>query len=135
MVMERVERKFAADISGLSNISYDLIATLKAKLDGITAMEIYKRDAHEAGENRIERFFEELQREDQAAISVLRELLVEQLQRSQPVTDIETRQDGTPEHRGGGLEDVDREDLIDEEIDESFPASDPPSHANPRNIT
>ena len=56
---------------------------------------------HEAGENRIERSFEELQREDQAAISVLRELLIEHLQRSQPVTDIETRQDGTPENRGG----------------------------------
>jgi hypothetical protein len=125
--MERAERRAAADLSGVSNITYDLIAALKTKLDEITVYEIYKRDAHEAGESRAERFFDQGQRDAQESVRQLRELVKEQLER--PMTgDPGVRMSNQlhPE-RGGGLKPAERDDLLDDTVDDSFPASDPPS--------
>src|SRR3954447_17218352 len=118
MVMERAERRVAADLSGISNLQYDLIAALKSKLDEITVYEIYKRDAHEAGENRAERFFDQSQRDAQEAVRQLREMIGEQLQR--PISGsagVQMSNTITPE-RGGGLKPSEHDDLLDDTVDD-----------------
>ena len=102
MVMERAERRVAANLSGVSNLTYDLIAALKSKLDEITVYEIYKRDASEAGESRAERFFDQGQRDAQEAVRQLRDLVKEQLER--PMSGDPGVRMNNPLHpeRGGG---------------------------------
>jgi|SwirhirootsSR3_FD_contig_31_8593893_length_488_multi_2_in_0_out_0_1 hypothetical protein len=129
MVMERAERRIAANLSGVSNLTYDLIAALKSKLDEITIYEVYKRDASEAGESRAERFFDQGQRDAQEAVRQLREMVKEQLDR--PMTGdagVRMSQEISPARDGGNLKPESHDDLLDDTVDDSFPASDPPSY-------
>ncbi len=129
MVMERAERRVAADLSGVSNLQYDLLAAIKSKLDEITVYEIYKRDAHEAGESRAERFFDQSQRDAQEAVRLLREMIKEQFERPMSGAPGVLMANQIAPERGGGLKPESHDDLLDDAIDDSFPASDPPSYS------
>jgi len=127
MVMEQAERRIAAEISGISNLTYDLVAALKAKLDEIAAYEIYRLDAHEAGATRATELFAQWQADGQQAVHHLRQLLCECL--VEPGAEADAN--GSIQvscGRGGGLRDQEQEDRLDETVDQSFPASDPPSY-------
>ena len=49
MVMERAERHGAERVSGIPNLTFDLVSMLHEKLEAITVYEVYQRDAEEAG--------------------------------------------------------------------------------------
>ena len=129
MVMERAERRVAADLSGINNLTYDLIAALKSKLDEITVYEIYKRDAHEAGESRAERLFDQWQRDAQEAVRQLRDLIKDQLDRPMSGSSGTLMSNDISATRGGDLSQVTHDDQLDDLVDDSFPASDPPSYS------
>jgi rubrerythrin len=69
------EKRAAEDVSGVSNVTYDLMATLTAKLEGIAAMEEYIDDAKEEGADDVQALFEELQQKETGDVNRLRELL------------------------------------------------------------
>ncbi len=85
MAMEQA-RQGAERVTGIPNVTYDLVAVLHHKLDAIAAMEMYKKDAKDAGQPDAQAFFEECQRSDRAHIERLRNLLGENLQGSPPWT-------------------------------------------------
>ena len=69
------EKRAAEDISGVSNVTYDLMATLTSKLEGIAAMEEYIDDAREEGADDARGLFEELQQRETQDVNRLRDLL------------------------------------------------------------
>ena len=52
MVLERAKQR-AEQISGVSNIAYDLVTVLQNKLQAISALEEYKIDAQQAGDQEV----------------------------------------------------------------------------------
>lgn len=52
MTIEEAKRT-ADDITGISNVTYDLISTLHNKLQAVAAMEGYKRDAEASGDREV----------------------------------------------------------------------------------
>ena len=95
--MEQSKRG-AERISGVPNVTYDLVAVLHNKLDAIAAMEIYKQDAQGAGHREAEAFFDQCQREDRAAVERLRGLLGSQLQSGMPSMGAQQSQGATATH-------------------------------------
>ena len=95
--MEQSKRG-AERISGVPNVTYDLVAVLHNKLDAIAAMEIYKQDAQGAGHREAEAFFDQCQRDDRAAVERLRGLLSSQLQAGMPGIGAQTGQTATTAH-------------------------------------
>jgi hypothetical protein len=77
--MSADEKREAEDVSGISNVTYDLMATLTAKLEGIAALEEYIDDAREEGADDVRALFEELQQNETQSINRLRELLKQYL--------------------------------------------------------
>ncbi len=125
MVMERAERQSAERVTGISNVAYDLITLLQNKLEAITACEVYKQDAQEAGNARALSVFEHCQDVDRAFVQRLRRLLAEELGAS--LAEDEHDERGTPVQRGGDLSSIRSEEVVDDASEDSFPASDPPS--------
>ena len=125
MVMERAERQSAELVTGISNVAYDLITLLQNKLEAITACEVYKQDAQEAGNARALSIFEHCQDVDRAFVQRLRRLLAEELGAS--LAEEEHDERGTPVQRGGDLSSIRSEEVVDDASEDSFPASDPPS--------
>jgi LmbE family N-acetylglucosaminyl deacetylase len=76
---DQVKRQ-SEHLSGVPNVTYDLIAVLHNKLDAVAAMEQYKRDAQEAGNRDAESFFDQCQQTDRSDIERLRSLVVDSLQ-------------------------------------------------------
>lgn len=83
MTMEEAKRH-AEQVSGVSNVAYDLMVTLTNKLEGIAAIEEYKLDADEAGDGEVRNLFDWLQQRMREDVDQLRELLIPRLQRIQP---------------------------------------------------
>jgi hypothetical protein len=79
MVMEQAERQNAERISGVANITFDLVAVLHNKLEEIAAYEVYKQDAQAAGHRQAETFFDQCQQFDRTAVQQLREILAQNL--------------------------------------------------------
>jgi|SwirhisoilCB1_FD_contig_61_3684248_length_617_multi_2_in_0_out_0_1 hypothetical protein len=125
MVMERAERQSAELVTGISNVAYDLITLLQNKLEAITACEVYKQDAQEAGNARALSVLEHCQDVDRAFVQRLRRLLAEELGAS--LAEEEHDERGTPVQRGGDLSSIRSEEVVDDASEDSFPASDPPS--------
>jgi hypothetical protein len=126
MVMERAERRTAERVSGVPNLTYDLVAMLHEKLEAITVYEIYKQDAREAGHTRALSLFEHCQETDRSVVQHIRKLLADELgTREEGVV----RRDGTGPamQRGGDLSSLVSDELVDDASEDSFPASDPPS--------
>jgi TFIIF-interacting CTD phosphatase-like protein len=77
--MSADEKRQAEDISGISNVTYDLLATLTAKLEGIAAMEEYIDDARDEGADDVVSFFQDLQQRDTQDVNRLRDLVKQYL--------------------------------------------------------
>jgi hypothetical protein len=129
MVMERAERQTAERVSGIPNLTYDLVSMLHEKLEAITVYEVYQRDAEEVGNTQASALIEHCRQTDLAVVQKLRAMLAQELS-SEPIG-IDDGEDtpATPTDRGGELTPADKETRIDEASDESFPASDPPSYS------
>jgi hypothetical protein len=61
MAMEQAKRRAAERVSGVPNVTYDLVALLYNKLEGVAAIEEYKLDAQEAGDQEVQRLLDQLQ--------------------------------------------------------------------------
>jgi len=66
-------------ITGVSNVTFDLITTLENKLQGIAAMEEYKMDCEDAGDTEAMRVFDELQRQEIDDVTRLKGLVAMRL--------------------------------------------------------
>lgn len=125
MVMERAERKTSERVSGIPNLTYDLIALLHEKLDAITAYEIYKQDAKDAGHSRASSLIEHCQETDRTIVQHLRKMLAEEL-------GVRVGADGERDAtrstaHAGEVAPLKSEEIVDDASEDSFPASDPPS--------
>jgi hypothetical protein len=49
-------------ITGISNVAFDLVTVLQNKLEGIAAIEEYKIDCEQAGDQECLQLFDEIQR-------------------------------------------------------------------------
>jgi hypothetical protein len=56
------QKRNAENLSGVSNVTYDLVSVLTNTLEGIAAMEVHKHDAQ--GDQDLLQCFEELQERD-----------------------------------------------------------------------
>lgn len=70
--MVMTEKRNAESISGVSNITYDLMSVLNNKLEGIAAMETYKQDAQ--GDQDVLKCFERIQEADRKDVEELKKL-------------------------------------------------------------
>lgn len=70
--MVMTEKRNAENISGVSNIAYDLMSVLNNKLEGIAAMETYKQDAQ--GDQDVLKCFERIQEADRKDVEELKKL-------------------------------------------------------------
>ena len=78
--MDREEAKVSTDqITGVSNVAYDLMVVLSNHLEGIAAIQEYKIDADEASDTEVSRAFEQIEQRYQESIGELRTLLVSRL--------------------------------------------------------
>lgn len=73
-------KKGTESLTGVSNVAYDLMIVLANKLEGIGAMEEYKRDAEEAGDSDCGALFDRLQQRDKQEVQELRQRLLRHLQ-------------------------------------------------------
>lgn len=110
-------------VSGVPNLTFDLIALLHNKLEAIAATELYLADAEVAGNDRARDIFLQSRTTDLAIVQLVRRMLRDELETT--VADAELAAD--PPERGGDLAPVEAEEAVDQESDASFPASDPPS--------
>lgn len=129
MVMEQAERHTAERVSGIPNLTYDLVSMLHEKLEAITVYEIYQRDAEDAGNTQAAALIEHCRQTDLAVVQKLRSMLVYELGAGSTVDHTEAPRPATPAGRGGELHPVDAGETVDQAAEESFPASDPPSYS------
>ena len=79
MVMEHSQRRNTERITGVPNVTFDLMAVLHNKLEAIAAYEVYKQDAREAGHGLAEAFFDHCQQFERTSVQQLREMLAQNL--------------------------------------------------------
>ena len=76
---EPQSRRRSDRISGVSNVSFDLIALLHNKLEGLAALQTYQHDADEAGDTEARATFERLEQGARADVGELQALLAARL--------------------------------------------------------
>ena len=74
MAMEQAKRR-TERVSGISNVTYDLLALLTNKLEGVAAIEEYKMDAQEAGDREVQTLLDQLQQQARQDVDKLRAAL------------------------------------------------------------
>lgn len=79
MADQAQRKREAQDITGVSNVAYDLMAALYNKLEGIAAMEEYKIDADEENDTEARDLFDQLIQQDVQYVDQLRKLLVSRM--------------------------------------------------------
>ena len=72
-------QKQAEQVTGVSNVAYNVMGVLYNTLEGISAMEDYKEDAQEAGDQEVYDVFEQIQQRLQGDVERLRQLLSQRL--------------------------------------------------------
>ncbi len=78
--MSMQEKRQAERVSGVPNITYDLIAVLHNKLEGIAALQQYKQDAQ--GDQEVLSLFNQIEQDETEHVNKLRDLLSRRLQQS-----------------------------------------------------
>ena len=71
------QKRNAENVSGVSNVAYDLLALLTNKLEGIAAIEQYKQDAQ--GDQEVLQCFEQLEEQARKDVDQLRQLVTSRL--------------------------------------------------------
>ena len=71
------QKRNAENVSGVSNVAYDLMSVLTNKLEGIAAIEQYKQDAQ--GDDEVLQCFEQLEQQARTDVDKLRQLVVSRL--------------------------------------------------------
>jgi uncharacterized membrane-anchored protein len=84
MTTQEEAKRQAEQVSGVSNVAYDLMVVLTNKLEGIAALEEYKLDAAEARDRPVLTLFDRLEERMHEDVGQLRELLTERLQPATP---------------------------------------------------
>lgn len=126
MVFEQTKLTSPERARGIPNLTAGLVATLQAKLELISALDMYKEDAREVGHARALALLEHCQQTDSVIVQHLMTLLAEELGGLHEEADEETVLQQRPP-RGGDLSSTRAEDQVDDASEDSFPASDPPS--------
>lgn len=67
------QKRNAEQVTGVSNVTYDLLSVLNNKLEGIAAMEVYKQDAQ--GDQDVQQCFQRIQEQDRKDIEQLKQLV------------------------------------------------------------
>lgn len=67
-------------VSGVPNVTYDLIAVLHNELEGLAALQEYKQDAQ--GDQEVLALFEQIEQDETGHVQRLRELVARRLQQS-----------------------------------------------------
>lgn len=80
---QAVAKRRSEQVTGVSNVAYDLMAVLTNKLEGVAAMEEYKLDADAANDREVRAAFERIEQRERQSIEELRGLLLTHLQRIQ----------------------------------------------------
>lgn len=78
MSMDRSDQS-ADDITGISNITYDVMSVMQNKLEAISAMEVYKEDAEDEGDQELHALFNDMQERDIQDVARLKKLLIKHL--------------------------------------------------------
>ena len=78
MALDQAKRQ-SDQVSGVSNVAYDLVTILHNKLQAISAMEIYKKDAQQSGDREVATLLEEFERRDSEDVSRLKQLVASRL--------------------------------------------------------
>jgi hypothetical protein len=68
-------RRKSEDVTGISNVAYDLMVVLTNKLQGIAALETYKEDAASVGDNDAKAVFDRMIENDRRDVDQLRTLV------------------------------------------------------------
>jgi hypothetical protein len=118
--MDQAMRVNAQRVSGVPNLTFDLVSLLHNKLEAVAALEVYLDDARTVGNDRAVSIFEQTRLADLATIQSVRRLLRDELDATLGMSDQNTLS-------GGDLAPPEDLDAIDLEGDSSFPASDPPA--------
>jgi hypothetical protein len=79
MAMQVEAKRAAEHISGVSNVTFDLLTVLENKLQGIAAMEEYKVDCQDSGDEPARTLLEDLQRRGVEDVERLRGYLRDRL--------------------------------------------------------
>lgn len=122
--MEQANRVDAQRVSGIPNLTFDLVSLMHNKLEAVAALEVYLADAREVEHHEAIAFLEFVRNTDLSAVQTLRRLLREELDTQLEAAPGELV--GDPD-RGGDLTPNDNLEDVDLESDLSFPASDPPT--------
>lgn len=78
MAIEQAKRT-SDEVTGVSNVTYDLISTVHNKLQAVAAMEGYKRDAESGGDREVVDCFDRIIGRETEDLQQLRELLASRL--------------------------------------------------------
>jgi hypothetical protein len=76
-VSEEQAKRQSERVSGMPNVTYDLVALLYNKLQGIAALEEYKQDAQ--GDKEVLTLLQQLERREREDVQKLRGLLGQRL--------------------------------------------------------
>ena len=75
MTIEQAKRS-SEQVTGVSNVAYDLISVVHNKLQAIAAMEGYKRDAESSGDGEVVQCFDRIIGRETEDLEELRGLLI-----------------------------------------------------------
>lgn len=78
-MLEQSKRE-AEHVTGVSNVTYDMLAILTSALEGCAALEMYKQDAQKAGDRDALELFEHIQEHEVEEINQLKRFLKKRLQ-------------------------------------------------------
>ncbi len=78
MTLERAKQR-TEQVSGVSNVAYDLVTILENKLKGIAAFEEYQVDAQQAGDREVQELLDELARRECEDVDKVKRLVVQWL--------------------------------------------------------
>lgn len=67
-------------VTGVSNVAYDVMSVLQNTLEAVAALQIYKQDAESAGDQEARDLFEQLEQRLTGDVDTLRGMLVQRLQ-------------------------------------------------------
>lgn len=76
--MEEAKQQ-SEQISGISNVAYDLMAVMTNKLEGIAAMEEYKLDAEDVGDTEVRDLLNQMEQQEASDVDKIKKLLLQRL--------------------------------------------------------